>query len=518
MFKERALHIILFCCLVMIVTAVMQYQNPAASIFDGGFIIAVLLTIFLRDDHFTRIFGFVGITLLLISISYPQEELVFKQVLLQRMFSVAILSMTMALVLYLKRLYRSLESEENQMNALFEYATEGIILTNQKGEIELMNPEGLRLFGYEKEQVVGAKIEKLIPTRYHGHHHEYRDEFMQYPSNRRMGHGRDLYAVKNDGTEFPVEVSLSHFRQKEGAYVVAFVIDISQRKKSEQEMRQQQQALEKITQDITKLNTQLEHKVEERTLILKDALNNLEESQKELEASLSKEKELNEIKSRFVSMASHEFRTPLSTVLSSAALIARYKKESEQEQRDKHINRIKNSVNHLNDLLEDFLSVGRLEEGRVLVQPTMVDVPMWIKDVKEEIKASLKSGQRLHIQHEGDQYFCSDKRLLKHILLNLLGNAIKFSEPNTAITATVQVNAHMRIEVKDEGIGISVDDQQHLYETFFRGKNATNIQGTGLGLHIVHRYVHLLGGTIELESELNRGTQFTVDLPPCIET
>jgi PAS domain S-box-containing protein len=517
MFKERALHIILFCFLVIVTTAVMQYQNPAASIFDGGYIIAVLLTIFIRDDHYTRIFGFSGITLLFISMFYPQDEFTFKQVLLQRFFSAAIILMTMVLVLYLKRLYRSLESEENQMNALFEYATEGIILVNQKGEIVLMNPEGLRLFGYEKEAILGSRIERLIPMRYHEHHHDYRDNFMQYPSNRRMGHGRDLYAIRKDGVEFPVEVSLSHYRQKEGAFVIAFVIDISQRKKAEQEMRQQQQALEKITQDITKLNTQLEYKVEERTLILKDALNKLEESQKELEESLSKEKELNEIKSRFVSMASHEFRTPLSTVLSSAALIARYRKETEQEQRDKHILRIKNSVNHLNDLLEDFLSVGRLEEGRVLVQPTLIDIPEWMKDVKEEIKASLKVGQRLQLQHEGATYFCSDKRLLKHILLNLLGNAIKFSEPNTIVYAKVEVGDRIRLQVRDEGIGIAQEDQQHLFETFFRGKNATNIQGTGLGLHIVHRYVQLLEGEISLESELDRGTCFTVEIPPCPE-
>ena len=131
-----------------------------------------------------------------------------------------------------------------------------------------------------------------------------------------------------------------------------------------------QNELEKVTFEIRKLNTELEKKVDERTHILKEALEKLEESQTELHEALDKEKQLNEIKSRFVSMASHEFRTPLSAVLSSAALLSKYVKEEEQEKRNKHIDRIKDSVKHLNDILEDFLSLGKLDEGRISTDPS----------------------------------------------------------------------------------------------------------------------------------------------------
>src|SRR5204863_5441778 len=140
----------------------------------------------------------------------------------------------------------------------------------------------------------------------------------------------------------------------------------------------QQKELERITNELKTLNTELEGKVEERTLILKEALQKLEESQKDLSEALDKEKQLSEIKSRFVSMASHEFRTPLSTVLSSASLLSKYTTTEEQEKRTRHVDKIKNSVKHLNDILEDFLSLGKLDEGKVETRCDEIDVPEFL--------------------------------------------------------------------------------------------------------------------------------------------
>jgi PAS domain S-box-containing protein len=254
---------------------------------------------------------------------------------------------------------------EGHVNALFEHATEGIILTDQRGNMVLVNPAAARLFEYEREDLLGKPIETLIPARFHTNHEQYRQGFYKHPSNRTMGHGRDLFARTKTGREFPVEVSLSHYQQKDEHFVMAFIVDITGRKKAEQELLGQKAQLEQITADMRRLNAELETKVEDRTRVLREALQELERSQTELSEALSKEKELNEIKSRFVSMASHEFRTPLSTVLSSAALIARYTQTEEQDKRDKHIKRIRDSVKHLNILLEDFLSLGKLEEGRI---------------------------------------------------------------------------------------------------------------------------------------------------------
>lgn len=407
------------------------------------------------------------------------------------------------------------ESGEGQVNALFEHATEGIILTNATGKIVLINPAAARLFEYPSHELLGAAIEVLLPSRFHEKHVQDRQRFVKKPANRSMGHGRDLYARTKSGREFPVEVSLSHYQRQGETYVIAFIVDITERKRSEQELLARKTQLEQITADMRKLNAELESKVEERTLILREALHELERSQQELSDALNKEKELNEIKSRFVSMASHEFRTPLSTILSSAALIARYTQSDEQDKRDRHIKRIKDAVRHLNILLEDFLSLGKLEEGKIAAECTLFDVCAFQNEVVDEMKGILKDGQTVEVSYTGSPMFDTDSRLLKNILINLLGNASKFSGEQAAIRlAMANTGSHLRVTVTDQGVGISEEDQQHLFSTFFRGKNVTNIEGTGLGLHIVKRYVELLHGTIELTSQLDVGTEVTVTIPP----
>jgi PAS domain S-box-containing protein len=400
------------------------------------------------------------------------------------------------------------------MTSLFENATEGIILTDQRGKIVLVNPAAERVFGYQVNELINKTIEVLLPDRVRPHHEGLRQNFYKDPQNRVMGHGRDLYARKKDGTDIPVEVSLSHYQRENELFVIAFIIDITFRKQIEENMVKQKKELEKVTNDIRKLNMDLEAKVEERTVILKEALMKLEQSQQELSEALDKERELNEIKSRFVSMASHEFRTPLSTVLSSASLIGKYTGTDEQGKRDKHITRIKDSVKHLNDILEDFLSLGKLDEGKVTANFNDLNLQDVVHETVEEMKGLLKNGQELIYDHQGEMMLYSDKKLLKNILINLITNAIKFSEENSPIIITSSGDgSQAEISVKDKGIGIAEADQEHLFSSFFRGMNATNIQGTGLGLHIVRRYLDLLGGNSKLKSTLNKGTEISIFIP-----
>jgi signal transduction histidine kinase len=329
-----------------------------------------------------------------------------------------------------------------------------------------------------------------------------------------MGSGRDLFASKKNGSVFPVEISLSHYKKDEEIYVIAFVVDISKRKEIENDLLRKQKELETVTNQIRKLNAELEKKVDERTYILKEALQKLEQSQNELSDALDKERQLNEIKSRFVSMASHEFRTPLSAVLSSASLIAKYTKTEEQDKRDRHITRIKESVRHLNDILEDFLSLGRLDEGRVAADPVEFDLKKTIEETLADMKLLMKKGQTLQKNYSGAEKIIADKRLLKNILINLISNAIKFSGENEPIELSITVqNGRTTITVKDQGIGISEEDQEHLFNSFFRGSNAANIQGTGMGLHIVKRYIDLMEGTVHLQSRLGSGTTIKISFP-----
>ena len=398
--------------------------------------------------------------------------------------------------------------------SLFENATEGILLTNSLGNIVLVNPAAERVFGYVASELIGKPVEVLLPDKIKAHHQQLRESFYQQPSNRVMGHGRDLYGRRKDGGNIPLEVSLSFYKKDDELFVIAFIVDITQRKKIEQNILDQQKELEKMTTDMRRLNTQLEAKVEERTIILREALQKLERSQQELSEALEKEKQLSEIKGRFVSMASHEFRTPLSTVLSSASLLSKYTTTEEQEKRNRHVEKIRNSVTHLNDILEDFLSLGKLDEGKVDLNITQFDLHAFMDDTLDEMKGLLKKDQYFVFTHEGTELAWSDKKLLKNIIINLVSNAIKFSDDGKPVEVTSSITKEkIQIVIKDQGIGISNDDLEHLYSSFYRGKNAINIQGTGLGLHIVKRYIEILDGTIQLESTLGEGTSFSVMIP-----
>ncbi len=407
-----------------------------------------------------------------------------------------------------------MRADITHLTSLFENATEGIVLTNSSGNIVLVNPAAERVFGYSADELINKPIEVLIPEKVKPHHHALREGFYNTPSNRVMGQGRDLFGRRKDGSDIPVEVSLSFYKKKEELFVIAFIVDITLRKRNEQNILDQKKELEKMASDMKKMNMQLETKVEQRTLILKEALQKLEESQKDLSEALDKEKLLSEIKSRFVSMASHEFRTPLSTVLSSASLLSKYTTTEEQDKRSRHVDKIKNSVKHLNDILEDFLSLGKLEEGKVETRCDEFDINEFIIDTIDEIKGLLKKDQHFDYEHKGIKQIYSDKKLLKNIIINLVGNSIKFSDPGSSIDIKSSVaDGKMDMFINDKGIGISEEDQEHLFSSFYRGKNALNIQGTGLGLHIVKRYLDLLDGHITLESKINEGSTFRFTIP-----
>ena len=222
---------------------------------------------------------------------------------------------------------------------------------------------------------------------------------------------------------------------------------------------------------------------------------------------------MGELKSRFVTMASHEFRTPLSAILSSVSLIGKYTTSDEQEKRNKHIERIKSSVVNMTEILNNFLSIGKLEEGQVQCNPSLMDIEEFVKGIVEDVKTLLKSGQIISYTHiEGVTLVDLDKQLLKNILLNLVSNAIKYSPEDKKIDITTSHrDKKLSIKVIDQGIGISEIDQKYLFERFFRAKNAENIQGTGLGLNIVKKYAELMNAEISLISELDSGSTFSVE-------
>ncbi len=491
---------------------------------------------------------------------------------------------------------------------LFESIAEGYILVNKSGEIILANPRTCELFGYNEGDVIGLKVEDLIPQAIRSRHVGLRTDFHQSPKKRSMGAGMNLKACRKDGTEFYVEISLNHISLSGETYISALITDVSARVEQEQEIRELNSDLEekvkKRTKEVResqelysaiarnfpngtinvfdrKLNyvfvegkelfqmgissekligtNYLERLSEEIRPKIKDALlrvftggiedfeiayrdqyyrinavplsyegeeiNQILVVEKNIttqiqflaqqEAALEKERNLNEMKSRFVSMASHEFRTPLSTILSSTSLIEKYIERDMYDKTTKHTERIKNSVHGLTEILNDFLSVDKLETQITPVKIQEFDYLQFSIDIVEEMTAISKKGQVLERSlSANNNLVLSDQGIIKNILYNLISNAIKYSPEHSSIhyKTTITTTA-LKISIEDHGIGIPKEDHDQLFKRFFRAKNATNIKGTGLGLNIVLKYLEMLNGSMNFESEEDKGSTFTITIP-----
>lgn len=401
---------------------------------------------------------------------------------------------------------KAIFSNPKHFESIFHEAAIGIIVTNASFDMILSNEYAHRLFGYSGEELMGQNISILIPNHLKGKHEGHLNKINHSPVSRPMGLGLDLKAKRKDESLFPIEISLSHFKSGEQMYYIAFVSDVTLKRKVEMELILR-------NQEINQLNESLEAEVESRTHALQNTLAKLELQTQELAQSLQKEIELGDLKTRFVSMASHEFRTPLTSILSSASLIEKYSQLEDQPKRSQHIQRIKSSVAHLTEILEEFLSVGKLEAGKVEVRPDIFNVTEFLSDLVSDLDGMRRPGQQIIVTHSDlISDFVSDTSMFRKVLLNGLSNALKFSQKDVFLKASM-LEQQLCMEIIDQGIGISEADQKHLFERFFRGGNANIIPGTGLGLHVMDRYMRLLGGELKLHSELGLGTKLTITLP-----
>lgn len=407
------------------------------------------------------------------------------------------------------------------LQSIIETAIDGIITINDKAIVETMNPAAAKIFGYTSNEVIGKNIKMLMPEPYHTEHDGYVSRYNKTREPRIIGVGREVKGQKKDKTIFPFRLAVSEVILNDRIIFTGVIHDLTEVKKAEEEIinlnkeleakvNQRTLDLEKAVNKLLLSNTSLEKEIKERITIE----SKLMEREEELRLALNQEKELNELKSRFVSMASHEFRTPLTSILSSASLLGRYVEDIENKNIDKHLNRIKSSVSNLTGILNDFLSLSKLEEGKVEVNLSQLDIEELCQEVIDATKSLIKKeGQEIIHQVHGESLpMMIDKHILRNILFNLISNAIKYSSDK--VFCDVHFTAsNMEIRVKDTGIGIPLDDQKHLFSRFFRAGNVTNIQGTGLGLNIVKRYIEILNGSIRFESTPEEGTTFFVKLP-----
>ena len=239
------------------------------------------------------------------------------------------------------------------------------------------------------------------------------------------------------------------------------------------------------------------------------------ERTKQLTEALATEKELNDLKTKFLSLVSHEFKTPLTGILTSSMLLSKYKLAEQQDKRDKHINTINSKVHYLNNILNDFLSVEKLESGKVNYRFTEFRLSKVINEVIYNANMLLKEGQKINYPEDiDDMSLIQDEKTLELALSNLVHNAIKYSPENTTIQLKVKQDPiNTTFIIIDNGIGIPENDQKNIFNRYFRAENALLNQGTGIGLNIVKTHLENLGGTIGFESEENIGSTFTITIP-----
>lgn len=350
---------------------------------------------------------------------------------------------------------------------LFEYSPTGYFVLNTDGIIENVNIRGCEQLGMEKSSLIGELFSTFINLE---------TDMSNFLEHRK-------FILENEKLH-QMECRIRHTSGSNFFGLIKSVI-------------------------IRNENDQLSH-----LLSVVSDISDIKEKERLVEQNLIKEMEINLMKSRFIAMASHEFRTPLSAILSSTSLVEEYSKLGMEDKMKKHFKRIKSSVSELTTILDDFLSLEKLESGKVEVERRNFDFPEFCEDLIEEVGAVLKTGQQITYQHIGERDLNEDHKLLRHILVNLLSNACKYSGDGTEIKLKTEVKgSKVILEIIDQGIGIPDDEQKNLFNRFFRARNAVTVQGTGLGLNIVKRYVDLLNGIIKFTSKENKGTTFIVEFP-----
>ena len=384
------------------------------------------------------------------------------------------------------------------LQSIVQNAIDGIITIDAKGIMQHVNPSACNLFGYSADVLLGNNISMLMPPPDSVQHDSYLQRYKETHQPRVIGIGREVVGLRKDGSRFPMKLAVSEVTYSDKKFYVGFIHDLTQQKEATERLKEYALHLEEL--------------VEIRTEKLHDTIQELETAKEQISISLENEKELNRLKSRFLSMASHEFRTPLSAVLLSSSLIEKYAEPYSSAEIGKHIGKIKNAVAGLTFILNNFLQLDKLETGKVAPSVTTFDLKQFGEELTEEMQLLHTGNQIISYLHVGiGTEVRMDSQLLKNSIVNLITNAFKYSGAEAKIEFVTAINdTKVTITVKDNGIGIPKEDQKYLFDAFFRAHNTGNIPGTGLGLNIVARHVELMNGKITVKSSINKGTIFTL--------
>lgn len=423
----------------------------------------------------------------------------------------AFLAVAIGCVAWLVRLRRQdsrrvkeLAESESRLRMLFDRSPDAATLFDTRsGRFTHCNEAALRLLRADRDWIVGKHPWQIAPERQP-------DGTLSADSAKDLiervnltGAARfEWQHLRGDGTSFPAEISITALEISDQPLWMAVIRDVTDWKRA-----QETAAL---------ANQSLEQRVNERTAELGHANEQLRQTGIELQRALAAERELGELKSNFVSMVSHEFRTPLGIIASSSQILERYFARLDEDARHEHLGAIGASVHRMAAMMENVLLLSRMDRSRMEFAPVELELDGFCRRLTDEMRSAASAALPITLEIAPDvpATIRADENLLRHILTNLLSNAVKYSGSDTSARLTVsRANGALTFAVSDAGIGIPEEDRTHLFETFHRGSNVGQRPGTGLGLVIVKRCCDLHGASIDFTSQSGCGTTFTVTLP-----
>ena len=406
------------------------------------------------------------------------------------------------------------ENDEVFYKICFDSLIEGLCITDREGRIVMNNVAFDEIFGYDKGSLIGKSIDVLIPEGYRVVHSDHFNTYFRAPRKYLKGKGREFKGLHKNGRILDLEIGLNYFKHEGQLFAKALVSEIGIRKKHEHEIKEVNKRLEKEVNNRSNELTSVITKLEETNRKLKQEIQERIIAENKANAAFVKEKELNIMQGEFLSLAAHEFKTPLSGILTSAILIDKYSTLESYDKIGNHSSTIKRLVYQLNSILDDFLFAEKVETGKYQYEKTSFRFCELMAKILDDTRTLLKPGQSIEVTPcQNPVEIVQDRKVIDIIIRNVLYNAIKYSPEDSVIRVKLSLEDEITIVVEDEGIGIPEDALERVFDRFYRAKNALHIQGTGIGLNIVKWHLDILNGNINIKSTVNKGTRVVMHLP-----